>query len=373
MRRSIWLPALAVCVGAAAYGAMAPAGRGPARASRSYQRGDGDPRPQEIPASARRPRLRAVRELGDSLAFAFVQDLSLVDGRLLVLDASARHPVTTVDPATGRVEQGYGQRGPGPGEFLWLRGAEPAGGRQVWLNDLQAGRMTLYDLSRPGGAVVRTLRTPVGLYQPLHLGDTLVSNGLFPGEILRFFVEDGGELREVRRAAPTPFGREVPDVAMILNRTTLAASPRRDRLVGAYFYANRLDFYDRHGRLTAVAAGPREFAPTYRVVPDPREKMIRWVPTGETRYGYVDVAATDDRVYALFAGRPNGADTDRMAAFDGTEVHVFDWNGALLDVMPLDLPVGKIAVDAATHTLYGMRRDPYPVVVQFAPLPGDVL
>jgi hypothetical protein len=371
MRRTIWLPALAVCVAATAYGALAPARGAPGHRSRSYQRDAAAPRPQAVPADARRPRLHVARELGDSLAFAFVEDLSLLDGKLLVLDISARHPLTVVDPVGGRVERAYGLRGSGPGEFLWAKGAEPAGQGRVWLNDLQAGRMTLYDTSPPGGATVRTLRTPVGLFHPIHLGDTLVSNGLFAGEILRFFVERGGELREVRRAVPTPFGREAPDVAMILNRTTLAARPAGDRLVGAYFYANRIDFYDRHGRTTAVAAGPRDFAPTYRTVPDPREKMIRWVPTRETRYGYVDVAATQERVYALFAGRSSG-DTGHDA-FDGIEVHVFDWSGRLLDVMPLDVPVTRIAVDAAAHTVYGIRRDPYPIVVQFAALPLDVL
>lgn len=370
MRKTIWLPLAIACVAVTTYGALAPRPARPANADKEY-RADGEtPRAQRIPASARQPRLRPVRELGDSLDFAFANHLAVWNGKLLVLDIVAQHPVTAIDVATGRVDRAYAKRGRGPGEFLWAKSVDQVNENHVWINDLQAGRMLLYDMD--AGREIRTLRTPVGLFEPVRIGDTLVSNGLFPGEILRFFVEDEGELRQVRTAVPTPFGREHPDVRMILNRTTLAASPSRQRLAAAFFYANRIEIYDRHGRRTAVSAGPRDLTPTYRVVPDPRQKLMRWVPTDETRYGYVDVEATESRVYALFAGRRSG-DIRNLDAFDGTEVHVFDWNGRLVEVMPLDAPVTHIAVDAASHTLYGLRRVPYPIVLQFAPLPRDIV
>jgi hypothetical protein len=370
MRKTIWLPLTAAFLATTAYGALAPRTGKSANPGKQYRADESGPRAQAIPAGARQPHLRPVRELGDSLSFAFANHIGWWNGKLVVLDISARHPVMVVDPASGKVDRAYSLRGGGPGEFLWAKSADPAGGSNVWINDLQAGRITLYDMG--AGKEVRTLRTPVGLFEPVRLGDTLVSNGLFPGEILRFFVENRSELRQVRAAAPSPFGREHPDVRMILNRTTLAASPSRQRLVAAFFYANRLEFYDRHGRRTALAAGPRDFPPTYRVVPDPRERLMRWVPTDETRYAYMDVAATDARVYALFAGRRSGG-IRNLDAFDGTEVHVFDWSGRLVEVMPLDVPVTHIVVDGAAHTLYGLRRDPYPIVVQFAPLPREII
>lgn len=82
-----------------------------------------------------------------------------------------------------------------------------------------------------------------------------------------------------------------------------------------------------------------------------------------TRIGYIGVAVTPDRIFALFSGRllrdyPGNADL-------GRQVHVFSWTGELIQTIFLDSYVESIAVDESKQTLYGVRRDPYPALVTF--------
>lgn len=362
---------VAALVAAGAVAAVALPGRGGgdlllASSFRTYERSASDPAPQRLPRGREPVQVRATRVLGDSTSFGFIDDVAVIGNQLLLLDRYGSKPILFMDLADGRITRAFGGRGDGPGEYRWARSIDrvehgPYAG--TWVYDIQSGRLTQFDLDVRQQTPRRMLRAPSGLYSPVWFGDTLVSNGLFSQEMLQYFTESDKEMRKVRTAGHTPFGREVEDVAMILNRTIMAVPPSRTKMAAAYRYTSRVDFFDASGRLMHSAAGPTEITPYYRVVPDPRSKMNRWVPLRETAYAYLDVDATDEFVYALFTGRSH---KDYKDTYDlGDQVHVFTWDGRLADVWKLDEAVTRIEVDVEGGRLFGARELPYPSLIEY--------
>ena len=104
---------------------------------------------------------------------------------------------------------------------------------------------------------------------------------------------------------------------------------------------------------------PYGFEPLYEAKKSAR--TVAMASGDETRFGYLDLATTDSRIYALFSGRTRA----EGRANYGNTVHVFDWDGRLVDVLRLDEFVIALAVDPAGEALYGIRHDPFPAVLEF--------
>ncbi len=324
---------------------------------------------QPVIAPRRSDTLRMVRIIGGSDAFGRIEDLSISDQWIVVIDAFADKHIFLVERATGVVVDSMGGRGRGPGEFLAPKSLDldvDGGKPRVWIYDFQNARLSLHDLTLWRDKPVRMVRTQAGLFQPMWIGDTLVANGLFAAELLRFYVPDNASTRVVRAAGHTPFPDVTSDVALHLNRNALAIDPARERIALAFLYVSRLHFYDRSGRLLRALAGPKEITPRYRVVPDPVEGMNRFLREAKTRFSYLDVVATAQHVYSLFSGRSR--EDFQEQAFAATELHVFTWEGELVGVWTLAEEVYGIALDQASGSLYGIRALPFPSIVEFEPL-----
>ena len=69
----------------------------------------------------------------------------------------------------------------------------------------------------------------------------------------------------------------------------------------------------------------------------------------DLRFGYVDVAAANDGVYALFSGRTREC-FERDAVF-GRFIHVFSWAGRYERVLSTDADLLNITLDASGNTL----------------------
>ncbi|NIU77657.1 MAG: hypothetical protein GWN71_30125, partial [Gammaproteobacteria bacterium] len=86
---------------------------------------------------------------------------------------------------------------------------------------------------------------------------------------------------------------------------------------------------------------PFDFEPVFEVG---RKNGQPSLATGaDLRFGYVDVATTEDRIYALFSGQTRGGAPPGRAVF-GLYVHVYDWTGQLREVLELDRPAISVAV-----------------------------
>jgi len=289
--------------------------------------------------------------------------ITVVGPNVVVLDDATDSVVHVIRAADGTLLRSFGRRGEGPGEYrsAWSLATAPGGGSGVWIYDMALRRFTaIRDVEDPSGAVHGiALRTDGAATTPLWLTDSIiVSPGFFSGGRLARLTPRGA-VRGYVGVLP-PGGAEIPpSVRQHAYTGNLTKSEARSLLALATRHADQIEIYRPDGTLVKRARGPFGFAPRFTV--STRGGSPAMSTDDGLRFGYIDVAATDERIFALFSGRTRrGSGGD--AAF-GRYVHVFDWSGTLRDVLRLDADLLTLAVDG--RTLYGVRHDPEPAVVAF--------
>jgi hypothetical protein len=298
------------------------------------------------------------------------QSIGVAGDWVLVGDMPRPHALHVIARADGRYLASWGRQGEGPGEFSSLWGIQPAGPREVWLFDPTQVRLTLLDVSALLAGAPNPLRRTLmlrGDHLPMTAVWTadslLVSSGMFSaGRLARF--DAAGEPRDVVGPLPPAKPNTPPAVAQHAYAGTLVRHPSRPLLAIGTRHADRVEIYGTDGRLVTVARGPANFEPVYE--PKVRAGAPVMGTGDDLRFGYVDLFATDKRLYALYSGATR-AERPGKASF-GTEVHVFDWEGGLRARYALDALALAIAVDPGGSTLYTVRHDPEPAVLRY-PLP----
>lgn len=306
-------------------------------------------------------RLLAGSVLHESDALGAPTDVEVLARSLVIADDFAEHRIRLLSRSDGRIERSFGGTGRGPREFesAWsIDVIDPAG--RFLVHDVMLQRLTWVDLARDfdGDRWVADRSVQLGgdamLMEVGWSGDGLVAVGVFPRGRLAHLDRAGALLRTT---GATPLDRQEvpPEIRMQAYQSKLEADPSRTRWAVATRYADRLEIYDRDGTPVAQGTRPYGFEPVYQAR---RDGMASGA---DTRFGYLDLTTTDARIYALFSGRTRA----EGRANYGRTVHVFDWNGALLDVLELDTDVIAVAVDPAARLLYGLRHDPSPAVLVF--------
>ncbi len=297
--------------------------------------------------------------------------LAVVGDRLVVLDRSA--PMVHVfGLPEGRHLGSFGQKGDGPGEYQSARHVQADAGTpgDAWIYDLGLLRMTRL---RFGGAALPELREVVNLHNgggvylhPAWLTDsTLVVSAIAPrhsdGRVL--LTDRTGEVLRLIGPAPRhPGAASIPTtVLQHAYEGPVTVRPDRARFAIATRLGDRLEVYGADGAQLAQVNGSTGFLPTFSV--NERSQGVSMALGDDARAGYVALASTDDRIYALFSGAVGmrGGDT-----FAGREVHVFDWSGKVLSRLQLPEPAWGIAVDSGGRSMFTLRHDPEPAVVRYA-------
>ncbi|MFQ5746509.1 MAG: BF3164 family lipoprotein [Gemmatimonadota bacterium] len=300
--------------------------------------------------------------------------LAVRDGRLIVIDRFGDRAVRVFATADGRELAAFGRTGDGPGEFRGARSVtfDPVDPSAFWVYDLSLARLTRYGLYRPGGSTddwrgrILPVRLAATVTSPVWVSpNRLLATGFFAEGRLAVLDAEGspagyaGSLPPAERPVPAP-------VLQHAYQARVAVSPDRRHVAVASRHAGRLELYDApRGAFLGLADVPLSFEPTYGIVQTKRGP--RMASGGDLRFGYIDVAVTDTRIYALFSGRTR-ADYPGRANF-GEVVQVFDWSGELREVLQLDADVLAIAADEGDRTLYAIRHLPVPAVLAY-PLGG---
>jgi hypothetical protein len=217
--------------------------------------------------------------------------------------------------------------------------------RGAWVYDFRSGAFNKYSLA--GKKASQAIQLPSMLFQPVWIDTRIIANGLFPDTLVRVFGVDGAILNSWGR---TPFPDVLPEIAIHLNRSSMALQPTRQRLVLSFLYSSRLEIMATNGSAIASISGPVEVRLEYRTASDPTEGIQRFLRTDETEYAYIDVATDEEAIYALFSGRSRGKWGE--AASLATEVHVFSWTGQLLTRVRLADPAYAISVDSVRRKVY---------------------
>ena len=295
------------------------------------------------------------------------QAIGVVGGWVLVSDIPRPHALHVIDRATGRYLAGWGREGKGPGEFLRVWGiVGAADGATAWLYDPDQSRLTHVDIgalvsgsAEPHRAMVNLVGDVVPM-TALWLGDSvIVSSGIFTRGRLAYFDRNGRAARTAGPLPPSTSGAPVT-VAQHAYSGTMVRHPQGRRLAILTRHADRIEIYTEDGQPVRVSRGPGAFDPAYEVRIRGNEPSMA---TGaDLRFGYVEGTAAGEHIYALYSGRTRG---ERGKSHFGGEVHVFDWEGKLLRILPLDERALAITVDPDERTLYTIRHDPEPAVLRY--------
>jgi hypothetical protein len=296
------------------------------------------------------------------------QSVGVLGDWLLVSDIPSPHALHVIRRADGRYLKSWGREGGGPGEFRNLWGIQPADGGSAWLFDPTQTRLTLLDvpalLAGSGNPVRRSLnlRAELAPMTAVWISDTLlVSSGMFThGRFATF--DTAGRLKATAGPLPQAGDGVPPAVAQHAYSGTLVRHPSRPLVAIGTRHADRVEIYGADGRLVQVGRGPRNFEPAFEV--QVRGGAPIMASGDDMRFGYVDLAAAGEHLYGLYSGRSRAERPGQ--AFYGGEVHVFDWSGRLLRILPLDHLALALAVSPDERTLYSLRHNPAPAVLQHA-------
>jgi hypothetical protein len=307
------------------------------------------------------------RILTDSDKLAIPAWMTSVGSHLVVIDLAADSALHVIDRSTGELTRSIGRRGAGPGEFETLWSLDPVAGSEtaLWAYDGGLSRLSYVDLDESYLEQGRLGERSINLISPSLLtgiartdDGEFVSTGYFPEGRLGVF-DDSGKLIDTRGSVPVASRDMEPLLRQYLYQGRTASHPDHHLLAVASRYASLVEIYRSDGELVAVGDAPLEISPD-----------VRWVSyeTGyhvheDTEFGYVDVAGSRDLVFALFSGR-TAADSPGRRNF-GSEVHVFDWDGALRGVIRLQADAIGVAVDDEAKSLYVVEHDPVPAIAEY--------
>ena len=327
--------------------------------------------PPEMDHSPFDPIALASETVTDADFLALPSQIEVVGPNLVILDAASDSAVAVVRREDGALVRRFGRRGEGPGEFsgAWSIERVPGDDLDFWVYDVALLRLNRIDLDlaiRGENPVVEMIRLDADarVLDPVWLDTMVVGVGFFASGRLALFNAEGRLLRRVGAEPPGSDNVPIP-VRQHAFQSKLKANPSRTRLVLATRHADVIEIYDPDGTRIAAPTPLFGFLPRFEVR-DRRGEAV--MATGDDlRFGYIDLATTDDRIYALFSGRTRRG-FPGVANF-GEYIHVFDWQGELKGVYRLDSEAISIAVDPAGGALYAIRHAPSPAIVRY-PIPA---
>jgi len=147
------------------------------------------------------------------------------------------------------------------------------------------------------------------------------------------------------------------DIGMVY-RGHMAVNYSKERIAIALENFNQVQIYDFKGRLLSISQ-PKSYIP--RFLTD---------ETGSDNYIYYNgITITKDRIVASYYGVQRRETRDLMMSSDGqlidlrkgdtsnrpvSRIHIFDWDGDLLEKFILDNRLNTIAIDKTGTVLYGL-------------------
>lgn len=296
--------------------------------------------------------------------------LAILGDTLLVLDLLGDPVIHALDRRTGKAVAVLGTSGEGPGQFIAPVALDPAtdGTPAVWVHDVRLQRLTRMRFA-PDTIGPDPLTLPFRADGPaidvIGAGrDRFLAHGFFHGGRLAVLDASTGNVRYSGPLPDNPTG--VPrTVLQHAYQGSLAARPDRMRFALATRHAGWIEIFNAAGERLRRFSGPFAFEPVFGVDRSGPHPVM--TTSSKLRFGYIDVAAGQHRLYALFSGRTRSGFPER--ANYGEYVHVFDWEGQLERVFHLDADAFTVAVDSGETALWVTRHEPVPAVLRYE-LPG---
>lgn len=264
----------------------------------------------------------------------------------LVLLADARPPGLHVFRAADgeRIRTVFSQ-GEGPGSFATAPSfvRAPLVGDTLWVIDPILRRATAIPTAalRTSSAGVGITTQQLGTDRPMSLAR--LPNGDYFGvtvsaqralKLVRIAHDGGTPISVMSMPLVVDDSRFLPSALSHAYNSRVCASPDGRWVALVYNHAGRIDVVETGAGTVSQANVPYAFNPPVTIREGSGEALFSGNhPDG--RRAYMDCHGGDDRLYALFQGKPWVAPAD-SAPPPPAELHEFDWTGRLLRVTVLD-------------------------------------
>ena len=232
-------------------------------------------------------------------------------------------------------------------------------GSSVTALDFRAGELVVSvvePLARGGESRETVIPLPRGKQHLIAVktNDFIISTGLYEEGRYLLYSPANGTARYFLSYPETP---EFPDLregtkAMLYASSVLRVRPDQRAFVCADMHSGVIDFCRVEGQVIERVKTVRLHYPRVKIseVPSPRVAYRK-----DNRLGFMDIAVTEDRVYALYSGKTYGLDRER--AFECQTLLVYDWKGNPVRSILLDTALQGIAYDREENAVYGITCD----------------
>lgn len=231
-------------------------------------------------------------------------------------------------------------------------------GKSVTALDFRTGELIENSVTplTKGVAEERVIQLPEGEQHLIAVktNNLVISTGFYEkGRYLLYSLEDGS----VSYCLPYPDCPDYPDLqektkGMLYASSVLRVRPDGQAFVCADMYSGLIDF-------CRLVPGGMERVKLQRLS-NPRVAIAETPVTRvqyrqDNRFGFMDIAVSPERVYALYSGKTY--ERDRQGAFECNRLLEYDWEGNLVRSYDFDVALTGITYDDEEELLYGITGD----------------
>lgn len=207
-----------------------------------------------------------------------------------------------------------------------------------------------------GNAEETVIQLPVGEQHLIAVktNDFVISTGFYEeGRYLLYSLADGS----AHYYLSYPDCLDYPDLqektkGMLYASSVLRVRPDGQAFVCADMYSGLIDFCRLvPGGMERVKMQRLNY-PRVKISESPVTLVQYWQ---ENRFGFMDIAVTPERVYALYSGKTY--ERARQGAFECNRLLEYDWEGNLINSFDFDVALTGITYDDDEGMLYGIAGD----------------
>lgn len=306
----------------------------------------------------------SAKESISSESFNLLGDIKKIGSYIFLLDKSSQPPLHIINSNMQYIK-GVGTMGRGPGEFLTPTSLHKSpndtrGNNELCIYDGSLLRFTCFsesqllnnDLSKP--EQIYSINSKFGI--PLHLSllndSLLISTGVFTSnKRIVYHNLDSGLSEEI--AGELPLKSQIPISALQhAYQSHISVKPDQSAYVLATRHADQLEIFRGNGELYKKIIGEKWFSPKFEV------EWVNDTPVmvsgGDLRFGYIDIAVTNEMIFALYSGRLR---EDGNANF-GNYILCYDWLGNLKKIFTMDEYLFSIEINEVEGVIYGLEHYP---------------
>ena len=264
--------------------------------------------------------------------------IEVIDKHLIVRDDQVTTKFTVFDLEEEPINPIYiGYTGQGPGELI-TPGPMITRTNEFLVYD--ASKMQLFPFN------LDSLQVPN--YKPLNSipvkdagiidikqvsNDIFIAVGVFPEKRFKL-IDEQGNTTCTFGDYPIELINDIPEYVRGMACQSMLTTNKEKHLVAvAMRYGEHIQFHavDPTKCTTELINEHNVFLPEYTTRDN--NGFPNFSPSKKTRWGYISITSNSDFVYALYSGKLQVRGTD---FYQGSEVHVFDWQGKFIQKIELD-------------------------------------